>query len=302
MSDPVVRAEALSIRYGRRAVADGVSFDVPRGSVVALLGRNGAGKSSVVRCVVGLQRPDGGQAAIFGLDSWKFRDRLMRRVALVTEDGDAPPEMSVLELDRFCSSLYEEWDHASVLERLDRFGIAGKARYGELSKGERKQVSLALALAPGPELLVLDDPTLGLDVVARNALLEELVTDLADRGTTVFLTTHDFAGVERIADRVVVMTGGRTRADEELTVIHDRFRRIRIAGPAASIDEAGLTVVATRPWGAGAEVVVSNFDDDGGDQLRRAAAARGSATEVAAMSLEEIFLTLVGGIERSARP
>jgi len=299
MSEETISAEALSIRYGRRRVADRVSFGVPRGSVVALLGRNGAGKSSVVRCILGLQKPDSGRATIFGSDSWQHRARLMRRVAAVTEDGDAPPEMTVLELDRFCSSLYDDWRHDSVLERLDRFGISITARYGELSKGERKQVSLALALAPSPELLVLDDPTLGLDVVARSALLEELVTDLADRGTTVFLTTHDFAGVERIADRVVVMIGGRIAADEELALLHDRFRRLRIAGPAGAVGEAGLTSVATRPWGAGFEVVVSNFDAARDEELHQA--SRGLAIEVGAMSLEEIFLVMVGEGERSGR-
>lgn len=295
MSDEIIRADELSIQYGRRRIADGVSFGVPRGSVVALLGRNGAGKSSVVRCLLGLQKPDGGRATIFGSDSWQHRTPLMRRVAVVPEDGDAPPEMTVSQLDRFCSTLYENWNRDSVLQRLERFGISAKARYGELSKGERKQVSLALALAPSPEVLVLDDPTLGLDVVARNFLLQELVTDLADRGTTVFLTTHDFAAVERIADRVAIMAGGRIAANEELTAIHDRFRRLRIAGPREAIAEAGLTTVTARAWGTGSDVVVSNFDDERHAELRRA--SRGVPIDVGAMPLEEVFLALVGDSE-----
>jgi ABC-2 type transport system ATP-binding protein len=292
VTEEILRADELSIRYGRRVVADRVSFGVPRGSVVALLGRNGAGKSSVVRCLLGLQKPDAGRATIFGSDSWQHRARLMRRVAVVTEDGDAPPEMTVSQLNQFCSKLYERWDRDSVFGRIERFGISAAARYGELSKGERKQVSLALALAPSPELLVLDDPTLGLDVVARNFLFEELVTDLADRGTTVFLTTHDFAGVERIADRVVIMMGGRIVADEELTAIHGRFRRLRIAGPSVAVAEAGLTTLTARPWGAGTETVVSNFDERRHEELR--AASPDVAIEVGAMSLEEVFLAVAG--------
>jgi ABC-2 type transport system ATP-binding protein len=182
---------------------DHAALDVARGSVYALVGRNGAGKSSLVRCLLGQQKPQQGSASLFGEDAWSRRTSLMQRIGVVTEDADAPPEMSVAAIARFCSRLYDKWDQDSVETRLRTFGVPLTSRFGSLSKGQQKQVSLAMALAISPELLVLDDPTLGLDVVARKSLFEEVIGDLADRGTTVFITTHDLAGVETFADRVL---------------------------------------------------------------------------------------------------
>src|SRR5438445_331380 len=139
-----------------------------------LRGRNGAGKSSLVRCLLGQQKPQHGGATLFGEDAWSRRTSLMQRIGVVTEDADAPPEMSVAAIARFCARLYDRWDQDSVETRLRTFGVPLTSRFGSLSKGQKKQVSLAMALAISPELLVLDDPTLGLDVVARKSLFEEV--------------------------------------------------------------------------------------------------------------------------------
>ena len=151
--------------------------NVARGAVYALLGRNGAGKSSLVRSMLGEQKPQSGTATLLGEDVWTHRTALMARVGVVAEEADAPPSMRVDALARFSASLYPRWDRAAFDERLARFSVAPRARFGDLSKGQKKQVSVALALAHEPELLVLDDPTLGLDVVARKVALRR-----SDRG------------------------------------------------------------------------------------------------------------------------
>jgi ABC-2 type transport system ATP-binding protein len=212
---PIV-VEELTVRYGSHVALDAVALDVPRGAVYALLGRNGAGKSSLVRCLVGQQKSDRGRLALLGLDAWRHRARIMRRVGYVPEEPDCPPSMTLRQLERFCSGFYESWDRAGVLGRLERAGIPDGLPFGRLSKGQRRLVALALALGHRPEVVVLDDPTLGLDVAARRALFEELVVDLADRGTTVLLTTHDLAGVEGIADRVGILRDGRLVVNEPL--------------------------------------------------------------------------------------
>jgi len=265
---------------------------VPRGSVFALLGRNGAGKSSLVRCALGQQRATSGTSTILGLDVWRHRTQLMERVGVVAEETDAPPEMRVSQLAGFCASLYSRWDQKAFETRLERFGVGTRPRYGELSKGQKKQVSLALALAASPDLLVLDDPTLGLDVVARKSLFEEVIADLADRGTSVFLTTHDLAGVEGIADRVAIMDRGRVVLDEELEPLKARFRRIRFASQPVALDAASLRTTLVRRWGTGTEAIVSNYDDLAAERLRAAGPIQ--TADVSPMSLEEIFIAVAG--------
>jgi ABC-2 type transport system ATP-binding protein len=217
--------EHLSIRYGRRRVIEDVSFVVPKGSVYALLGRNGAGKSSLVRCLVGQQRAAAGRAVLFGRDAWRERAELMAQVGLVPEEPDAPPELSPSGLLAFTGSLYAHWDEAATRERLRRFAIPMDTPFARLSKGQRGAVQLALALGHAPPLLILDDPTLGLDVVARDQVFGEVIGDLADRGTTILVTTHDLAAIEGIADRVGILRDGRLVVDEGLESLKARVQR-----------------------------------------------------------------------------
>jgi ABC-2 type transport system ATP-binding protein len=213
----------MSIRYGRTRVIDDVSFAVPAGCVYALLGRNGAGKSSLVRCLVGQQRATAGHAVLFGRDAWRDRAGLMPRVGLVPEEPDAPPELSPARLLALTGRLYARWDEAGTRERLRRFAIPMETPFARLSKGQKGAVQLALALGHAPELLILDDPTLGLDVVARDQVFGEIIGELADRGTTVLVTTHDLAAIEGIADRVGVLCDGRLVLDEPLEAMKERF-------------------------------------------------------------------------------
>ena len=291
MSDAVA-ASHVTVRYGRRKAVDDVTFSVPRGSVVALLGRNGAGKSSLVRCLLGLQKPAAGRIELFGEDVWRRRARLMERVGFLSEDADAPPAMTVAGIARFCAALYSRWNQKTVDERLRRFGVSPSARFGDLSKGQKKQVSLAMALAMSPELLVLDDPTLGLDVVARRSLFDEVIAELADRGITVLLTTHDLAGVETIADRVGILQDGRLILDEEIDSLKARFRRLRFPTAMPAMANAPLAMTAVRAWGGGTEAIVSNFDELAFERFRGSAGMNGA--DVDALTLEEIFLAICG--------
>jgi ABC-2 type transport system ATP-binding protein len=288
MSEAAIEVRDLTVRYGKKIAADKVAFTVTRGTVYALLGRNGAGKSSLVRCLLGLQRPTSGRAAMFGEDTWSGRTSLMNRVGVVSEEADAPPELSVAALARFSSRVYARWDNDILEARLRAFSIPLTSKFGSLSKGQKKQVSLALALAMSPDLLVLDDPTLGLDVVARKSLFDEVIAELADRGITVLLTTHDLAGVEALVDRVGILRNGKLVLDEELEPLKARFRRIRFPAQPVALEQSALRTAFVRNWGAGAEAVVTNYDDVAFERLRS------SNAEVSAMSLEEIFIAVDG--------
>jgi len=217
--------EHVTIRYGRTLVIEDVSFAVSPGCVYALLGRNGAGKSSLVRCLVGQQRTSTGGARLLGLDSWRDREAIMARVGLVPEEPDAPPELPPSQLLDLVARLHPSWDAAATEERLRRFAVPMTTAFGRLSKGQKGAVMLALALGHRPELLLLDDPTLGLDVVARDVVFREVIGELADRGSTVFVTTHDLAAIEGIADRIGILRDGRLVLDEPLESAKERFAR-----------------------------------------------------------------------------
>jgi ABC-2 type transport system ATP-binding protein len=285
-STPPILVKGLTVRYGKRLALDGVSLAVAEGAVYALLGRNGAGKSSLVRCLLGEQRPAAGRISLLGLDVWTKRASILTNVGVVPEDPDMPPAMTPRQIARFCSRLYPRWDAAGVEARLKRFGVPGDVPFGRLSKGQKGQVALALALASMPRLLVLDDPTLGLDAVARKAVFEELIGELADRGTTVFITTHDLAGVERIADRVAVLRRGKLVLDEDMETLKHRFRRLSFPSAEREPQLAALAPVAVASRGWGIEAVVANYDEE------RLGAPGNDGPEVSALTLEEIFIAL----------
>lgn len=287
---PALRADRLTLRFGRKTAVDDVSFDVRNGSVYALLGRNGAGKSTLVRCLLGQLRPDRGRAVLLGQDVWRRRATLLDRIGIVPEEADAPPALRLSEIARFFSRSYSRWSQRLYDDRLSRFEIAPNSRFGELSKGQKKQVMLALSLATSPELLILHDPTLGLDVVARRSLFEEVIGDLGERRITVLITTHDLASVEAIADRIGILERGRLILDEDAEILTQRFRRIRVAAPPVAV-ESHLTTQSVIRWGSGTEAIVSNYDESTFERLRESDLA---IAEVSAMSLEEIFVAVTG--------
>ena len=295
---PPAAIDRLTVKYGKKTVCAEVSLAVAPGAVYALLGRNGAGKTSIVRCLLGQQKPRSGRAMLFGEDCWTSRRRAMERVGVVPEEPDAPPAMTPAQLSRFCGRLHRRWDAAAVAGRLARAGISQDTPFRALSKGEKSVTMLALALGHTPELLVLDDPTLGLDAVSRRGFYEELVGELADRGATVFLTTHDLAGVEGIATRVGILQQGHLLLDEDVESVKARFRRIRYGNRltetrtafGTELDDFDAVRVKVRGWGV--DAIVSNFEEERFDRFQ---AMDGVVdAEIGPMSLEEIFVAVTG--------
>ena len=296
---PVLSFDRVTVRYGRTRVVEDVSLQVARGSGFALLGRNGTGKSSLVRCLLGQQRHSEGAVHLFGRASWSTRTQAMARVGVVPEEPDAPPGMTATQLAAMCRSFYERWDDAAVASRLARARVPRDVPFGKLSKGQKGAVMLALALGHSPELLVLDDPTLGLDAVARKELYDELIGELAERQTTVFITTHDLEGIERLASRVAILKQQRLLLDEPIDELKSRFRRLRVTGSGATgADWRPFETRAetARDWGA--EAIVANFSD--GALAEFQARTGHKDLEVASLSREEIFVALVGGKDARA--
>lgn len=287
----------VTMKYGSKVALNNVSFDIPRGAVYALLGRNGMGKSSAIKCMLGHQKPTHGEISVFGLDSWKHRTRILERVGVVPEEPDAPPDMTPLQLAKFCAELYPTWDGAGVEARFARFKISPKTRFKDLSKGQKAQVMMSLALGSQPELMVLDDPTLGLDVVARKEFFEELISELADRGITVLITTHDLAGIEPLADHIGILKDGRLAISDTVENLKARFRRIHcthqtsLAANGLSDALEPLQLIRTKRFGWGMEAIVAKFDSAVLERFYHSQLTL--VPEVVPMTLEEIFAAVV---------
>ncbi len=300
-TEPAIDIETLDVRYGKTIALQNVSLRVPPGAVYALLGRNGAGKSSLVRCLLGHRRPSSGRISMLGLDSWRHRAQLMERIGVVPEDPDAPPNMTADQLGRFSSHLYPQWDATGYASRLSRFEVPRDIAFARLSKGQRAQVMLSLALAAKPTVLILDDPTLGLDAVARRAVYEELVVELADRELTVLITSHDLPGIESIASNIAVLKAGELLLDEGLESLKQRFRYVafgRVNGHGDRRDDGsdlleGLEPLAVKSRGRGVEALVSRFDETIFERLR--ATPDIDSIETWSATLEDIVIALTDG-------
>jgi ABC-2 type transport system ATP-binding protein len=219
--DDAIRTCRLTKYYGSRKVVDHLDLRVPRGSVYGLLGRNGAGKSTTLKMITGMVRPSYGRIELLGEDIESLSPRTRGRIAYLAEGHPLYTWMTVRDAVAFTLSFYPGVNRVLADQILEHFGLSPKAKIGRLSRGQRAQVSLALAIAPDPELLILDDPTLGLDTNVRRDFLESMIQIIQRRGRTILFSSHILGDVERVADRVGVMIDGVLRVDCRA----DQFKR-----------------------------------------------------------------------------
>ncbi len=206
--NPAIVVRGLRKRYGGRAVVDGIDLTVPTGSIMALLGPNGAGKTTTVETIEGYRQPDEGTVRVLGLDPVRDGAALRARIGLMLQQGGIYPQARPGEILRlFARFHHDPLDPDVLLERVG-LGDVGTARYRVLSGGQRQRLGLALALVGRPELVVLDEPTAGMDPAAK-ASTRELIVDLRAAGVTILLTTHELADVELLADQVAIIDRGR---------------------------------------------------------------------------------------------
>ncbi|HRK32997.1 MAG TPA: ABC transporter ATP-binding protein [Candidatus Hydrogenedentes bacterium] len=195
--------------YGRATALSDLSLQVPRGAVFGLVGENGAGKTTLIKLMLGLLVPNAGSVTMFGMDPIQHPERVLGRLGYLSEDHDLPHWMRVNELIRYNRSFYPNWDDAYAEELRQQFGLDEKAKVKNLSRGQCALAGLLIALAHKPELLVLDEPSSGLDAIARRDILAAIVRTVADEGRTVFFSSHLLDEVERVADTVAMLNKGK---------------------------------------------------------------------------------------------
>jgi ABC-2 type transport system ATP-binding protein len=211
MNPYVIETENLSLHYGHKTALDQLTLQIPRGGIHAFIGANGAGKSSLFRLLLGFEVPSSGSARILGHDSTTLTPSVRARIGFVNEDHTLPEWMRVDDLTQMQRKQYPRWNQSRYDEVIRNFNVQARQKISELSRGERAGVSLALALGQNPELLVLDEPTLGLDMVAKRTLLESLLYTDADQESTIIYCSHQMEEIERIADNLVIIERGRLR-------------------------------------------------------------------------------------------
>ncbi len=207
--DCVIEASALTKRYGRKLALDHLDLRIPRGHIHAIVGANGAGKSTLFRILLGFLPQTSGTARILGRDSQQLTPAERGRIGFVNEEHTLPGWLRVQQVVAMQRQQYPHWRQAAFDEVIGHYHVLPDQRIGQLSRGERAGFNLALALAQGPELLVLDEPTLGLDVVAKRAFLESLLYSNAVGDCTVIYCSHQMEEVERVADNLVILERGR---------------------------------------------------------------------------------------------
>jgi ABC-2 type transport system ATP-binding protein len=207
----VVETDQLDLRYGRKRALDQLTLRIPRGRIHAIVGANGAGKSSLFRILLGFQSPSGGRARILGHDCQHLTAKERARIGFVNEEHSVPGWLRVDEVVAMQRALYPRWDEDRFRSVVGHFHVLPEQRISELSRGERAGVNLAMALAQAPELLILDEPTLGLDVVAKRAFLEIVLFSVDQTDATILYCSHQMEEIERLADNLILLEHGALR-------------------------------------------------------------------------------------------
>ena len=214
MSEIVLQTESLTKYFKDKPAVEHLNLKIPKGCVCGFLGRNGAGKTTTIRMMMGLLRPTVGGCSVLGCDSQFLTPQIRQRIGYVTEGHRLYKWMKIGELEKFQRAFFPgQWDGKLFNDMLEYFELSKKQKVKNLSNGQRAQVSLALTLAPNPELLIMDDPTLGLDVAIRRQFLEGVIHLITRQNRTILFSSHILADVERVADRIVVIDKGMLKAD-----------------------------------------------------------------------------------------
>ena len=242
MSQSVIEVSELTRRFGTTTALAGVTLSFPRGAVYGLVGKNGAGKTTLIKHILGLLRAQTGSVRVFGLDPVADPVGVLSRIGYLSEENDLPGWMRVDELIRYSRAFYPAWDDAYAEALRESFALDPSPKIRTLSKGQKARAGLLIALAHRPELLVLDEPSSGLDPIVRRDILGAVIRTIADEGRTVLFSSHLLQEVEQVADHVTMINEGKIVLSASLDAIRESHR---VGGRVPSLDEIFVVRVGT---------------------------------------------------------
>jgi ABC-2 type transport system ATP-binding protein len=298
--DTIIATHGLTKNFSGRAVVNRVNLSIPQGAIFALLGGNGAGKSTTIKMLTGLLPPDAGTATVLGADCWADAIRLRHRIGYVPERPCFYDWMTVADIGWFSASFHKPGFTPRYHELLQRFRLDPAAKLKTLSKGGYAKVGLALALAPDPEVLILDEPTSGLDLFIRREFLASMV-ELAGAGRTILLSSHGVAEVERVASHAGFMAEGRILLAASIEELRKRIVRVQLCFDALPPNPADLGQVlefqtSGRMW----QAVLKDPNRLILEEARQQVGIRD--LEEIPLSLEEMYTALLARFHRLEEP
>lgn len=289
MNDSAIATERLTKMYGDLCAVSGLDLNVPRGSIYGFLGRNGAGKTSTIKMLLGLTRLTSGSAQVLGMDVRLGHLPILQRTAFVSEKKALYASFTPRELVRFSRGFYPTWSDAAVDKYARLLEIPMKQPFAKLSNGNQTKVYLLLALSQGADLLILDEPTSALDPLSVDQLLRVLAEDAAERGSTIFFSSHQLEQVEQIADYVGLIEQGKLLIESRLDDIKSGFRLITAAGTDLPTEVTAQVLSVDFEADFYRYVITRDGEDFAAMLLRNGA----TITSIAPLNLREIFLHLV---------
>jgi ABC-2 type transport system ATP-binding protein len=292
MGQTVVDVTDLSRSFGGKTALDGVSFHATAGQVYGLVGANGAGKTTLVKHLLGLLRATTGSVRVFGFDPVREPVRVLGRIGYLSEERELPEWMRIDELMAYTQAFHPTWDTSYARELIETFGLDSSKTIRELSKGMRAQAGLVAAVAHRPELLILDEPSSGLDAVVRRDILDAIVRTVADDGRTVIFSSHLLEEVERMSDHVTMLHGGRVTLSGALDDVRRGYQRsrVRFTDPfdhPPALETALAMEGGGRTWSIVHSGSIEHF-------RHSVLAIGGEVVESRDATLEEIFLARAG--------
>ena len=298
MNQTVITTQNLCKKFCKHEVIDDLELSVPQGSIYGFLGKNGAGKTTTIRMLMGLLPPEKGNISVLGLDPFKNGIAMKRRVGYVADQPYFYDRMKVSELIGFVRDYYPDWDRQFEKELQRDFHLDGEKKVGELSRGMTAKLSLLLALSHRPELLILDEPTNGLDPAARREFVEGILSHYQDEGRTVFISSHLVNEIAGIVDHVGILKGGRLMRDQRADELRKQVRAIRLVytngliPSSREVDGILSSKVNGREW----DLIVDGYSEKTEQQIRGLGADEITWPE---LSLEDIFIALLPSEEEA---
>jgi ABC-2 type transport system ATP-binding protein len=290
----IIEIRNLRKAYRRTLAVDGMNLEVPEGAVTAFLGPNGAGKTTTIKCLLNMLTPDSGTVKVLGMDSKRMGSEAFQRIGYVSENQELPLWMTVRQFIDYCRPMYPTWDAAFAAKLLKEFDLPLTAKLKALSRGMKMKAALLSSLAYRPKLVVLDEPFSGLDPLVRDEFIRGMLELTENEGWSVFVSSHDIAEVERLADRVAIIDRGHIRLDEDSDSLRARFRSVEIVLPAEARPPGDLPSTWLNVETAGRVV---RFTDSQYTEAGLGAAVGGyfpnrQQFRVEPMNLREVFVAL----------
>ena len=294
IATPVILTRDLTKSYGGLTAVRSLNLSIERNCITAFLGQNGAGKSTTIKMLLGMVRPSSGDGVVLGrrIDEAEENRKLRRKVAYVAENKPLYGYMTVEQTIRFVSSFYSDWREDIAKELLNKYRLPYGQKVRSLSKGMRTKLALLLAFARRPELIILDEPSEGLDPVGIEQLLQTLVAQAAE-GVTVFFSSHQIAEVERIADHVCILDRGCLVVDGWLDQLRESYRRIDLVFPVSPPQECEFRLKGVEKVRTNGRLMSVLSSRNAEAVIERARDLHAVSVEVAPVGLREIFLETV---------